>query len=197
MEFEAVRETLSRGDAQNLLRRAAVETRLGQMTVLWSCGDKISVKRIYLPKEIHSFRSDLSGIPIESCPKIDSLMLSIERFCAGEAVSFDIEMLDLASCGIFQRSVLVLESKVPRGKVTTYGSIAACAGNPHAARSVGAALRSNPFPVVVPCHRTVMGDGRLGGFRGSVAMKRTLLEMEGIEIDERGRIPLERFLHEW
>lgn len=191
------RITASSGSERNRLRRAAAKTRLGQVIVLWSLGDEVSVKRIYLPNEVSQFRSYLSSIPLEICPQIDYLVQSIERFFVGKAVSFDIEVLDLSSCGVFQRSVLIQESKVPRGKVTTYGSIAACLGNAGAARAVGTALRNNPFPVAIPCHRTVMSDGSLGGFRGAVVMKRALLEMEGIEIDDRGRIPLDSFLHEW
>jgi O-6-methylguanine DNA methyltransferase len=65
----------------------------------------------------------------------------------------------------FAARVYELVSEVPAGKVTTYGEVAARMGRPGASRAVGAALRSNPTPIVVPCHRVVMGDGELGGYR--------------------------------
>ncbi|MEA3339092.1 MAG: MGMT family protein, partial [Chloroflexota bacterium] len=80
----------------------------------------------------------------------------------------------------------------PRGWVSTYGRIAKSLGNPRAARAVGNALARNPFPIIIPCHRTIRADGRLGGFRGGVEMKRALLEMEGVEVDDVGKALTDR-----
>ena len=70
--------------------------------------------------------------------------------------------------------------KIPRGKVTTYGDIAKAIGSPGAARAVGRILNINPNPVVVPCHRVVMSDGRLGGYAFGSERKQLLLEKEGL-----------------
>ena len=61
------------------------------------------------------------------------------------------------------------------------GLLALALGDPALARDVGQALGQNPFPIVVPCHRVVAADGRLGGFsaRGGTATKLRLLEIEG------------------
>ena len=66
------------------------------------------------------------------------------------------------------------------GKTTSYGELARRAGRPGAARAVGTAMRRNPWPIVVPCHRVLKGDGSIGGYsgRGGVKFKRQLLEME-------------------
>jgi methylated-DNA-[protein]-cysteine S-methyltransferase len=48
---------------------------------------------------------------------------------------------------------------------------------------VGNALATNPFPIIIPCHRAIRSDGSLGGFQGATAMKRALLEREGIVFD--------------
>ena len=53
---------------------------------------------------------------------------------------------------------------IPRGKVRTYGWIARQIGQPRAAQDVGAALNQNPIPYLIPCHRIVYSDGRLGGY---------------------------------
>jgi methylated-DNA-[protein]-cysteine S-methyltransferase len=52
---------------------------------------------------------------------------------------------------------------------------------------VGTALARNPFPVVIPCHRALRSDLSLGGYQGGLAMKRRLLEMEGIRFSPDGR----------
>jgi methylated-DNA-[protein]-cysteine S-methyltransferase len=58
---------------------------------------------------------------------------------------------------------------------------------PGAARAVGHALALNPFPLIIPCHRAVRSDGGLGGFQGGLAMKRKLLELEGIAFSPSGK----------
>ena len=82
--------------------------------------------------------------------------------------------------------------KIPKGKVATYGTIAAMCGNPRASRSVAAALHRNPEPGVVPCHRVVFSDGSLArnyAFGGRVAQKK-LLKEEGVPFLIDGRVEL-------
>lgn len=112
---------------------------------------------------------------------------------AGEAVRLPLELMDIGSCPPFQRRVLVLEHSVPRGGVCSYGMLAEAAGAPAAARAAGRALATNPFPLVVPCHRAVRSDGSTGGFQGGPGMKRALLEMEGVVL-EGGRVPPRLFV---
>ena len=73
---------------------------------------------------------------------------------------------------------------IPKGKVATYGQVAAMAGNGGAARVVGNALHVNPAPGLIPCHRVVNAKGRLAphfAFGGEVVQQR-LLEAEGVEV---------------
>ena len=84
--------------------------------------------------------------------------------------------------------MLEAEHGIPRGRVSSYGLIAARIGSPGGARAVGRALATNPFPIVVPCHRAIRSDGRLGGFQGGAGMKRALLEQEGIAVSPEGRV---------
>jgi methylated-DNA-[protein]-cysteine S-methyltransferase len=83
--------------------------------------------------------------------------------------------------------------KIPAGKVSTYGDIAKALGYPKAARLVGQILHANPNPVIVPCHRVIHSDGRLGGYAYGSERKRELLENEGI----RFREGLEGYLEEF
>lgn len=82
----------------------------------------------------------------------------------------------------FQREVLEAAHRIPRGRVTTYRQLAEQLGRPKAARAVGQALRRNPVPIVMPCHRVVAADGDLRGYLGKhgVATKAWLLRLEGV-----------------
>ena len=84
--------------------------------------------------------------------------------------------------------------KIPRGRVSTYGKIAAMAGNPRMARVVGYALHRNPFPGEIPCHRVVNRDGCLApAFAfGGEDVQRALLLHEGVLFLEDGRVDMER-----
>lgn len=128
-----------------------------------------------------------------TCPPIRELGLQLQRFLDGEAVGFDLGVLALGTCSEFQRRVLLAEARIPRGRVSTYGRIAAHLGVPGGARAVGGALARNPFPLVIPCHRAVRSDGRLGGFQGGLEMKRALLALEGVTVTSDDRVAGEAF----
>ncbi len=76
--------------------------------------------------------------------------------------------------------MLQAEYGIPRGWVSTYGRIARELGVVGGGRAVGNALASNPFPLLIPCHRAVRSTGALGGYQGGLEMKKALLEMEGV-----------------
>ena len=79
----------------------------------------------------------------------------------------------------FERRVLTIVSRIPPGRVTTYGAVAKLAGRPGAARAVGAAMAACPIPLFIPCHRVVAANGP-GGYGGpeGLAMKKRLLALE-------------------
>ena len=123
-----------------------------------------------------------------TCGLVDDLAGRIAAFLDGADVRFSLEHVRLDLCPPFQRKVLLAEYGIPRGRVSTYRRIAAHLGVARGARAVGNALATNPFPIVIPCHRAIRSDGTLGGYQGGLAMKRVLLEQEGVDIDERGRV---------
>ncbi len=166
---------------------------LGHFSVVWSeSADGPKVSRVLLPGERDAAerlaRSAFGGAARQSHPAIVELGAQIQNSLAGDAVEFEVDLLSLDICSSFQRSVLLAEYMVPRGWVTTYGRIAAHLGVSGGARAVGGALAGNPFPIVIPCHRAIRSDGTLGGFQGGLAMKRTLLAYEGIELSDTGRV---------
>ena len=89
--------------------------------------------------------------------------------------------LPLAPAGTpFQQAVWAQLARIPYGSTLTYGQLAARVGNPKAVRAVGQANHRNPLPILLPCHRVVGKGGALTGYAGGVALKRALLELEGI-----------------
>ena len=80
----------------------------------------------------------------------------------------------------FNQKVWALTSRIPCGRVTTYGEIARALGSPHASRAVGNALNKNPYAPGVPCHRVVGSNGALTGFAGGLPKKRRMLGEEGV-----------------
>jgi methylated-DNA-[protein]-cysteine S-methyltransferase len=119
----------------------------------------------------------------------------MERFLEGDPVEFDLGIVALEQCSAFQARVLRAEYRISRGWVSTYGRIARHLGVPRGARAVGSALARNPFPIIIPCHRAVRSDGRLGGFQGGPEMKRVLLAFEGVEVSPTGRVLTERVFY--
>lgn len=93
--------------------------------------------------------------------------------------------VDLGELSEFQRSVLLKTREIPRGEVRTYGWVAKEIGRPKAVRAVGSALARNPVPLLVPCHRVLPGDLRVGEYScGGPEAKRAVLQDEGIDPDE-------------
>lgn len=85
---------------------------------------------------------------------------------------------DLDAVGEFRARVYRALGEVPAGERVTYGELARRSGHPGAARAVGRAMATNPWPLVVPCHRVVPASGGIGNYAGGVARKRWMLEVE-------------------
>ena len=81
----------------------------------------------------------------------------------------------------FQQACYDLLVQVPTGRVTTYADIARALGS-KAYRAVGSAMKHNPHPIIVPCHRVVNSDGRLGQYAFGAAQKQALLMAEGVQV---------------
>lgn len=79
----------------------------------------------------------------------------------------------------YQQKVWKELLKVPYGKTISYGELARRVGNPRGARSVGMSVHLNPVGIIVPCHRVIMSNGRIGGYASGVYRKKWLLEHEG------------------
>lgn len=174
-----------------------VPTAFGTMSIVWWKGTIGSrVRQVFLgqaqrPAE-EVVREGYPNAQPFSSPAIVELGRQVQRFLEGEAVDFGLEMMALEECGEFQRRVLLAEYGIPRGWVSTYGRIAEQIGVRGGSRAVGRALAENPFPIIIPCHRAVRADGGVGGYQGGSRMKRALLEMEGVEFTNEGKVLMQR-----
>jgi methylated-DNA-[protein]-cysteine S-methyltransferase len=113
-------------------------------------------------------------------PEVQQVVESIVALLRGEAPDLGAVALDLEGVPPFDRRVYQLARTIPPGETLSYGELARRLGTPGAARAVGQALGRNPLPIVVPCHRVVAADGRVGGFSadGGVRTKVRLLSIE-------------------
>ena len=100
----------------------------------------------------------------------------ILEYLEGKRTTFDLP-LDLRGTS-FQREVWDALLRIPYGETRSYGEIAREIGRPTAQRSVGHANGANPIPLIVPCHRVIASDRKLGGFGGGLELKARLLAME-------------------
>ena len=99
---------------------------------------------------------------------------------------FDLNILNLNKCSDFQKKVLIEQCETKFGDVNYYKDLAIAIGQPNASRAVGNALRNNPFPIIIPCHRTIKGNNEIGGFAGDLKnyYKKILLKHEGNKIND-------------
>jgi methylated-DNA-[protein]-cysteine S-methyltransferase len=109
-----------------------------------------------------------------------SLVRRLQAYAAGKADSFRDVAVDFGAVSDFQRRVYKRCREIPLGKTMSYGELAEKAGSPGAARAVGNCMAANRIPLLVPCHRVVCADGRLGSYSaaGGVATKRKILALE-------------------
>jgi methylated-DNA-[protein]-cysteine S-methyltransferase len=88
--------------------------------------------------------------------------------------------LDLSGLPEFNLKVYDVARAIPPGQTMTYGEVARAIGHPGSAQAVGQALGRNPCPIIVPCHRVLGADGKVGGFSapGGSVTKLKLLAIE-------------------
>jgi methylated-DNA-[protein]-cysteine S-methyltransferase len=104
----------------------------------------------------------------------------LDAYFEGTLREFSLDLDWSLITGFARRVLRELATGVPYGSVVSYQDLADRVREPGAARAVGAAMGSNPLPLVVPCHRVIESDGGIGGFGGGLEIKRSLLALEGV-----------------
>jgi methylated-DNA-[protein]-cysteine S-methyltransferase len=109
--------------------------------------------------------------------RLDQVARQLSEYFAGERRDFVLP-LDFRLAQGFRREVLAHLVLINYGQTETYAEVAAATGHARAVRAVGTACATNPMPVIVPCHRVLRSDGKLGGYVGGLETKATLLSLE-------------------
>lgn len=173
---------------------------LGIFGIIWQQPPSgVRIHRVLLPGDQLQIKTLIHHLYPQSkpsmCSTIDILGKKIISSFKGVPCSFSLQSLAWDQCSPFQKKVLLAEYKVPRGWVTTYGRIAAYLKILGGARAVGGALAHNPFPIIIPCHRTIRSSGDLGGFGGEFSrssqkrhLKQILLTLEGVNVSSQGKV---------
>jgi len=119
-------------------------------------------------------------------PRVAAAIAGIVALLDGTPVDLGDIDLDDAAVGPFERRVYRIARTIPPGSTLTYGEIAARIDDSGAARAVGQALGSNPFAIIVPCHRVLAAGGRIGGFSagGGATTKRRILAIERARVGD-------------
>ena len=165
-----------------------VETPLGVFSVVWSA---TGISRCVLPEPDRasaqrrlaergganvSIVDDQTALPVAA----QTAIAALRAYAAGDEAAFDSVVLDMAGIDPFRHDIYTAARGLRHGEIVTYGELALRAGHPGKARETGAALGSNPFPPIVPCHRIIAAGGKLGGFSaaGGTRTKKRLLAHE-------------------
>jgi O-6-methylguanine DNA methyltransferase len=120
-----------------------------------------------------------TGVPAKIKSWHRTTETALKKILAGKKAK--LPPLDWTGKTEFQKSVWRQMLKISTGQTKSYGEIASAIGNPKAVRAVGGACGANPVPVLVPCHRVLAANKKLGGFSGGLDWKRSLLKREGIK----------------
>lgn len=170
---------------------AVFETALGFMALAWS---DAGLTRACLPEKTHAaaerrllrLGTEVADANADRMAPawIAALVADIRRYAEGTDVDFSGVPVDLAGVDEFRRDIYAAARNLHHGETTTYGGLAEKAGHKGLFRETGAALGSNPIPLVIPCHRILAAGGKIGGFSatGGSVMKERMLVLEGVRV---------------
>ncbi len=161
----------------------AAPSRLGEVFVAFT-GDGVQFLR-----SAESVRDDAGAFAEAYRDRFGRPLRRVERAPAGLLLALRGSpaaslRLDLNGLSDFECDVLAATRRIPAGQIRPYGWVAREAGRPRAVRAVGSVLGRNPVPLLIPCHRVVRADGRLGDYMFGSAHKEELLRAEQVNLDE-------------
>jgi len=183
-----------------ILNKARFSTDIGHLHYLWK-GSKKNPEVAYLGTASKSFYDYIKKINTKDSRPInkaetetgysiiltDKKSLLIEKkikdYLKGKIGNIELKTLFIFGTE-FEKKVWRAAAKVPFGKTSSYGKIAEICGRSRAYRAVGNIMGKNPVLLLVPCHRIIKSDGSCCGFSAGPDLKKKLLELEGIHINQ-------------
>ena len=169
---------------------------LGEITIIWRKKPQFKIEEIILSNP-NKKSSEIASEKYEKEEKLainkkskqlNNVIKEMKNYLNEKDYKFSLEYLNLDKFTPFQRKVLETEFKTKKGTVNTYKELAKSSGSPKAYRAVGNVLSKNPYPIIIPCHRTVKSDRTIGGFGGvaeGLESKKILLELDGLMIQDK------------
>jgi len=183
-----LRSRLCLGDpGMNVQGYALFDTVIGTAAIAWSPHGIVATR---LPerdkREVRARMRERFPDTAETTPPpaVQSVIDNIVSHMAGDSCDLMDAKLDLDGVPDFHRRVYDATRAIPPGETLSYGDVAEKLDSPGGARAVGQALGQNPFPIIVPCHRVLGANGKVGGFsaKGGTATKMRLLNIEGAKV---------------
>jgi len=165
-----------------MMRVCVFETRYGWIGLAGSNG---RLSRCALPRQsrreaLDEMTAGLGEDAVEDDAAFGDLPDKLRSYFEGKRVDFSDTPTNLSRMPEFTARVLKACQAIPYGQRMTYAELARKVGAPNAVRAVGNAMARNLMPIIIPCHRVVASNGRLGGFSAGIDWKRRLLRIEGI-----------------
>lgn len=175
----AARAFTDQSGSEATVAYTTLDTPLGTMTA--AVTQRGLVRLAYVRERTDDVLEELSESVspriLEVPARLDDVARQLDEYFEQRRQNFDL-VLDKQLIHGFGKAVLRATQRIPYGQVSSYGEIAAEAGNRKAARAAGSALGANPIPVVIPCHRVLRAGGALGGYGGGLDVKEFLLDLE-------------------
>lgn len=147
-------------------------------------GSESALCRTYLPEPT---RTDIKRRFLGDFPDADfdenyfkDLQEQITGYFEGARVDFSRVPIILEDLSVFSQQILKACREIEIGQTITYSELAKNAGRANADRAVGSVMARNPLPLIIPCHRVIRTDGKMGGFTspGGIPLKKKMLELE-------------------
>jgi methylated-DNA-[protein]-cysteine S-methyltransferase len=166
------------------------DTAIGRCAIAWT---GVGIAALQLPEASEAAtaarlrRRHPGFAKAEPPPAVARAMAAIAALLEGKKSDLSGIALDMAPVPDFNRQVYEIARRIPPGRTRTYGEIATELGDRALARDVGQALGQNPFAIIVPCHRVLGANGKVGGFsaNGGVETKIRMLTIEGAELGSK------------
>ena len=144
------------------------ETSIGKIGIAEAAG---KITNVYFATDIIP-----PALELEETALLRDAFQQLNAYLKGTLKAFS---LPIAPAGtVFRQQVWQLLDNIPYGTTATYKDIAIALGTPQSVRAVGQANHQNPIPLLIPCHRIIGSNGQLVGYRGGLAIKAKLLEIE-------------------
>ena len=158
-----------------------VETPVGLITIVFE-EKPFLLKNILLPVKGKDNPDDSVHIEPEILKSGSDKILEIARLIhdalSGRTIQTPWDYMAMGGFTVLQKAVYRKTAQIPYGSLSTYKKIAEAIGRPGAYRFVGTTLAKNPFPILIPCHRVIRSDNKIGGFGGGSALKQSLINHE-------------------